>query len=164
MTDVVATIVPFAFIACLACAAITDIRSMRIPNWVSLALLALFAVSAAAGTVAAPQAHLLVALAVLVVTFTLFAANWLGAGDAKLLAALALWMGPQHIAPFLALVAILGGMFAAMLLTAHWLSQRYALLSHYAVFARSSEWMRAGKLPYGVPICVAAAALSPSLF
>lgn len=163
MTDVVSTIVPLAFIACLVCAAINDVRAMRIPNWISIALVALFAVSASFGVITAFKAHLLVALAVLVFTFVMFAANWLGAGDAKLLAALALWMGPQHIALFLALVGILGGVFAAMLLTAHWLGQRYALLSTYAVFARSSAWMRAGKLPYGVPICGAAASLSPSL-
>jgi len=157
-------IIALAFLVCLGWAAISDLRTMRIPNWISLALVALFALWSIFGFIDAPGAHVLVALGVLLVTFGLFAANWLGAGDAKLLAALALWMGPQHIALFVGLVAILGGIFAAMLLSAHWLAQRYALLNDYTAFARSSEWMRAGKFPYGVPICVTAAAMTPSLF
>jgi len=154
-----------AFVACLGCAMASDIAALRIPNWISLALVALFVGFVALHKPAAPvSSHVLVALATLTLTFVLFAANCLGAGDAKLLTALALWMGPSLIAPFLALVGILGGIFVAILFAVHSLASRYASLNRYAVFARPSGWMLARKVPYGVPICIAAVAMTPSLF
>jgi len=154
-----------AFVACLGWAMASDVAALRIPNWVSLALAALFAVFVVFVKPAAPLgAHIVVALATLTLTFVLFAANCLGAGDAKLLTALALWMGPSLIAPFLALVGILGGIFVAILFAVHSLASRYASLNRYAVFARPSGWMLARKVPYGVPICIAALAMTPSLF
>jgi len=152
------------FVACLACAASSDIRAMRIPNWISLALIALFTVFALAQPAAPVGAHALVGLATLSLTFVLFAGNCLGAGDAKLLSALALWMGPALIAQFLALVGILGGVFVMLLFAAHGLSARYASLHAYPVFSRSSCWVRARKVPYGVPISIAALAMTPSIF
>lgn len=165
MQAVVSVAVLIAFIACLGCAITTDVRAMRIPNGISLALTALFGVYAVVAEPSVPIiAHVTVAVLTLILTFALFAANCLGAGDAKLLAALALWMGPHHVAPFLALTAIAGGVFVLVLMTAHALASRYAILNDYAVFARPSHWMRLGKVPYGVPICLAAGAMTPSLF
>ncbi len=165
MAAMVSVIVLSGFVACLVCAVITDVRAMRIPNWISLALIVLFMVHAAAADPAIPLlAHVMVAGAALALTFALFAANCLGAGDAKLLAALALWMGPTLIAPFLSTVGILGGIFVLFLMTAHGLAARYATLNDYAIFARSSHWMRARKVPYGVPICLAASAMVSALF
>ncbi len=165
MATMVSVIVLSGFVACLVCAIISDVRAMRIPNWISLVLIMLFMVYAVVANPAVPvMAHTMVAGAALALTFALFAANCLGAGDAKLLTALALWMGPPLIAPFLATMGILGGIFVLLLMTAHALATRFAVLNDYAMFARSSHWMRARKVPYGVPICVAASAMVPALF
>jgi prepilin peptidase CpaA len=165
MAAMVHVIVLSGFVACLICAIIADVRVMRIPNWISLALIVLFMVDAVAANPVVPvTAHFMTAGATLALTFMLFAANCLGAGDAKLLAALGLWMGPSLIAPFLAVVGILGGIFVLFLMTAHALATRFAVLNDYAMFARSSHWMRARKVPYGVPICLAASAMVPALF
>ncbi len=165
MATVAYAVFPFVFVACLACAAANDLRDMRIPNWISLALVALFAGYAVINGAALPvQAHLAVGVGTLAVTFVIFAAGALGAGDAKLLSALALWMGPENGPAFLAMVAILGGLFALLLMAAHRLARRYAGLNDYTVFATSSRLMRAGKLPYGVPISLSAAAMVPTIF
>lgn len=165
MNAVLSIAVICAFAACLLSAITTDIRSMRIPNWISLALIGLFpAYVIVAEPAASALAHVAVAIGTLTLAFLLFAGNCLGAGDAKLLAALALWMGPHHIAPFLALMAIAGGVFVLILMIAHALALRYAALNGYQLFARPSHWMRGRKVPYGVPICLAAGAMTPALF
>ena len=57
-----------------------------------------------------------IALGVLAATFVLFWMNMLGGGDAKLMAAGALWMGPDHIIEFLAYVTAFGGVLAVAML------------------------------------------------
>ena len=54
--------------------------------------------------------------AVLAVTFVLFSMRMLGGGDAKLMAAGALWMGPDHILFYVAYVTIFGGMLSLAVL------------------------------------------------
>ena len=53
---------------------------------------------------------------VLVVGFVLFACNWLGAGDVKLLAALALWAGPAGTLGLVTWTALGGGVLAVIVL------------------------------------------------
>ena len=63
--------------------------------------------------------HVGIALATLVVTFGCFAAGWMGGGDAKLLAATALWFGPtQLLLDYLVLGAVFGGILTIALLLA----------------------------------------------
>jgi prepilin signal peptidase PulO-like enzyme (type II secretory pathway) len=82
------------FIAAYALALVTDLREGRIPNWLTypLLLIALFARPNDVGL--APIANIVAAL----VSFALFAAfalrGWMGMGDAKLAAAIALASGP----------------------------------------------------------------------
>jgi len=52
----------------------------------------------------------------LVVGFAMFARGWVGGGDAKLMAAAALWLGFEHLFAFLLWTAILGGGLALLLL------------------------------------------------
>jgi prepilin peptidase CpaA len=60
--------------------------------------------------------HLGVGFAVLVFGMVLFATGTFGGGDAKLLAVGALWMGPSEVLPFVAFVAIFGGVLAVLML------------------------------------------------
>lgn len=102
----------------MAFAAANDLFTMRIPNKVSLALLVGFA--AAAIVTRAPLEtvgmHLVVGAAALCVTFVMFNLGAFGGGDAKLLAAGALWMGTAQILPFLIYVALFGGALALLLI------------------------------------------------
>jgi len=94
-------------------AAVSDVHSMRIPNWVSLALIALFIVSLPFGTVNGIWGHVIVFGIASVVLGILYVTGMAGGGDIKLLAALSLWVGPEGIVPFLLVMSVAGGLMAA---------------------------------------------------
>ena len=100
-----------AFISLMLAAAVSDIRFYRIPNWLSASVATLFLAAALIFTM--PFAligwHLLAGTAVLLVGFCLFAANIIGGGDAKLLAAAALWAGWTELPSLLFYTALAGG-------------------------------------------------------
>lgn len=102
---------------CVLCviAALSDARHYKIPNRVVIAIAALYPAFAISTTA---QINLLSSLALglvcLAVGFLLYKRRFLGAGDAKLLAALALWAGSSFLLPFLLLVGTMGGLLALL--------------------------------------------------
>jgi prepilin peptidase CpaA len=115
-----------AFAGLLIYAACSDIARLTIPNWVSIAMTALFiAAGLAVGMrIAEIGLHLAFGAAMLVVGFFLFQANIIGGGDAKLLAAATVWTGFPAFAPFLFWTAAAGGVMALSLLAArHFIKQ-----------------------------------------
>ncbi len=106
------------FIVALLFAAYHDVTSYRIPNWLSLAILADFFFAVAVGPldITAMGWHLSAGAALLAVGAGLFAVGALGGGDAKLLAASGTWFGWGGLAPFLIAVALLGGALAIAVL------------------------------------------------
>ena len=114
-----------AFAVLMAIAAVEDFRRLVIPNWLVLALIAVWPLSAVTGTVtlAAALGALAIAGAIFVVGALLFARGLLGGGDVKLLCAAALWAGPAATPELLLVTAILGGVVSLVLLSplgAHW--------------------------------------------
>ena len=105
--------VGLSIIFLMVIAMVSDLARYRIPNTLVLALLALYpvAVLQAPQPVDWPMA-LAGMLAVLVVGYFIFAMKWMGGGDIKLLAALALWVGWAGLLDYVFLVAMLGGVFA----------------------------------------------------
>ncbi len=95
-----------------------DILSMKIPNYVPLALLAGFAVLAPIGGMgwATLGSHVGVAAIVFFIGYILFAMNRLGAGDVKLAFLTAFWLGPSASALYFAYAGIIGGIAAIILL------------------------------------------------
>ena len=57
--------------------------------------------------------HLSAGCVVLVATFGLFARGIIGGGDAKLASAAALWLGFDHLLPYLLFASLLGGALSA---------------------------------------------------
>ncbi len=104
--------------ALLLVACVTDVRSRRIPNVLVLVVAALGLVRAAIGAPAAVTPALLVAaaggLVGLVLWLPAFALGVLGAGDVKLFAATALWLGPAAGARAAVAVAIAGGVLGGV--------------------------------------------------
>lgn len=140
---------------------LNDLTTMKIPNWVSLALLAAFVPAALlAGLPWTTFAlHFAVGLAVLIVGMGLFALRWIGGGDAKLMAAAALWLGPAGLLPFVLFVGLAGGAFCLVLLSARTWLQVYAL--------NAPGWVARllqpkGDIPYGVAIAIGAVLAFPS--
>ncbi len=108
------------FAGLLIYAACSDMARMIIPNWVSIALSAAFPVFAFA--IGMPLAeigmHVLFGAGMLAVGFVLFAFNIVGGGDAKLLAAAAIWTGCGGFLPFIVWTALAGGGLAVLVLVA----------------------------------------------
>lgn len=97
------------FVTLLSC--ISDVRALRIPNTHVIFILAAFVPA----FVLAPENfglwwHPFAAAAVfLVITYVMFVYRMLGAGDAKMGAALALWVGLPGLLPYVMYMAIAGG-------------------------------------------------------
>jgi prepilin peptidase CpaA len=90
-----ASVIWFVFAGLLVAAGVFDARSYRIPNWISVALAALFVVAALASGHPATGywPHLALAVGALLVGYLLYLFTGMGAGDAKLAAAAVLWAG-----------------------------------------------------------------------
>lgn len=147
--------------AVLVAAAARDVASFTIPNWMSLALIAGFilAVAVAGLPLGLLGWHAAVGVAVLTAGMVLFALNWFGGGDAKLLAATALWMGPAAVLPFLFWMALAGGALALALLA----FRRWPLCAAIS----GVPWIlrlhsSVAGVPYGLAIAIGGVAAFPS--
>ena len=104
---------------CMAFAIVSDMVSMTIANRVSIVLVATFAtVAPLTGMEWADYGwHFAAFATVLSVTMVLFAIGGMGGGDAKLLAATALWMGfSPHLMQYLVYASLLGGALTVLIL------------------------------------------------
>jgi len=164
MTDWAEPIIQGAFIFLVSYAMITDLRELRVPNWVPLSIAGLFLFQSVTEGASGLPMHLLIAAAVLVAGFAMFVAGVFGGGDAKLLSALALWMGPANLVAFVLLTTLLGGATAVVLVGLKKLLIFNPALENHAAIARPLAWARAGRMPYAVPIGLAALMLGPTLF
>lgn len=133
-------------------AALTDLTRMKIPNWISGALIVAFFPAAFAAGLSPLEVgmHLGVGVLVLAAGVALFALRIVGGGDAKLMAAAGLWLGAAALMPFLIWTAILGGAFSVVLIVGRGLAQPY--------IAGAPAWVATlfrpkGDIPYGVAIC-----------
>ena len=99
------------FPALLTLAGFFDLITMTIPNWISgLVAVCFFVVAFALGMpLMEILVSVLIAFAVLTICMCMFAMNWMGGGDAKLITAAALWMGMTNIAAFILGICIFGG-------------------------------------------------------
>jgi prepilin peptidase CpaA len=156
--ELVKTIVLGLFAALVIGAAVRDLASFTIPNWISIALAAAFAPAALLVGVPLPEigVGLAVGAGMLVVGAGMFALGWIGGGDAKLMAAAALWVGLRGLAPFAIYTALAGGLLALALV-----ALRSAWLRPLA--AAGPGWTQrlatpGEAAPYGVAIAVGALA------
>jgi prepilin peptidase CpaA len=119
MTTALHLLAVLAFAALMAIAAFEDFRRLVIPNWLVLALIAVWPLFVVTGTasLAAILGALGIAAAVFVVGALLFARGLLGGGDVKLLCAAALWAGPAATPELLLVTAVLGGVLSLVLLS-----------------------------------------------
>ena len=140
----------------MAFAASSDLLTMTISNRVSLALIAGFFVLASASgmSVTDAAAHVGTGMIVLVLAYICFVRGWIGGGDAKLAASVALWLGFEHLLNFLLWASILGGLLTLLLL-------KFRVSPLPAALARQEWLLRLHRMDAGVPygIALAAAAL-----
>jgi prepilin peptidase CpaA len=137
---------------CMLFAAVSDMLSMTIANRVAVVLVATFALVAPFTGMdwASYGWHFAAGGLVLLVTFALFALGGMGGGDAKLMAATALFLGfNMHLVEYLVISAFLGGA-----LTVAIVAYRNSAL---AVFTSRNIFLRhfaddAGGIPYGIAL------------
>jgi prepilin peptidase CpaA len=148
------------FPAGVIAAALTDATTYTIPNRLSAALaLAFVPAGLAVGlTPVAFAISLGLGVAGLAVGIVMFALRWIGGGDAKLLAACALWLGLGAIAPFLVWTAIAGGALAVGLLL---LRKAPLQLSNFGPAWFGRLMTPGGDVPYGVAIAAGALVALP---
>jgi len=150
----VSAVTAIVFVLALGYAALRDLMSYEIPNWISIAIVVDYAALALLGDVplAVVGQHVAVGLAVLAIGAALFFARVLGGGDAKLLAAGALWFGWPQFLSFTYMVALFGGGLALVILAL----RRFptpAAWNGAAWFRRLSSPDQG--LPYGIAIAIA---------
>ena len=148
------------FPALMAYAAASDLLTMTIPNRLSLALVIGFVALACVGGLAWQTIllHMGAGAIVLAVTFGMFAAGWIGGGDAKLAAATALWLGFDTLADYLFVAALAGGALTALILALRALPlPRFAL--GWAWLERMHD--RKSGVPYGIALAAAALVVYP---
>lgn len=118
MTTYVTLIALSIFPLCMVFATFCDIFTMTIPNKISLLLIGAFAVAAPLAGMEAMTIlwHVLTAIGVLVVGFLLFNLGVMGGGDAKLLAASALWFGAFDAISYVLIASIMGGVLTMIIL------------------------------------------------
>lgn len=147
------TIAALAFVALCLFGALTDIASLTIPNWLNLSIagLGLSALAVSGLELSTIGWHLGVAVIAFVGSFLLFTFGVFGGGDAKMIPAVALWMGPVAIVPFLFWMALVGGLLALIGTLA-----KYAPLPEGAPVWVSNTLSKGEGVPYGVAICAGA--------
>jgi prepilin peptidase CpaA len=153
-------VILLVFPAMVAYAAASDLVSMTISNRISLILVASFFIVAFG--IGMPMweigQHLAAGFLILAVTFIFFARGWIGGGDAKLAAAIALWFGFPHLMDFLLLSAVFGGW-----LTLGLLDMRYRPLPSFIAneaWAQKLHRVDTG-IPYGIALSAAALCVYP---
>lgn len=157
LTGIIVSVFPMA----LMYAAAKDLTRLEIPNWISVVILADYLVAALVGSVdpLVIASHLSAGAAVLLIGALLFFigirrnVKLFGGGDAKLLGACAVWTGWSTLLPFIFVVAMVGGVFALMVV----LIRRWRLNEIALVRRIKTEWLRKlltaeEGLPYGVAI------------
>ena len=148
------------FPALMAFAAASDLFTMTISNRVSLALIAGFFVLAFAGGMAPYEmlSHVGAGALLLVVAFGCFAMGWMGGGDAKVAASVALWFGFAQLMDFLLYASLFGGALTLLLLQFRQWPLPYAL--------GGQAWLmrlhhKETGIPYGIALALGALLVYP---
>ena len=147
--------VVLSFAALMAYAAYSDLKSYTLPNFISLILVAGFALIMVVlqPPLSAVGWHVGVGAILFVIGFILFATGLFGGGDVKVIAALGLWLGPMNVLSFLTLMAIFGGVLALFLLVFRKIKIPQHWLKNSAIAGLHSK---EEGIPYGVAIALAA--------
>ena len=145
------TAVALGFMVLVVASAIEDARRMVIPNRYCLSIALLYP----AHVLTAPYPvqwwiAILVAGVLFALGFFAYMRGWTAGGDAKLVAAIGLWAGGDHVAGFLILTGMMGGLMAIAL----WLRNRAQRAPSLGMlpFTQAEPDFAKKPMPYGVSI------------
>jgi len=141
------------FLALCMFAAFHDVNSLTIPNWLNLTIAGLFVPAALASGLPLEilGGHVLAGALAFVIAVGLYAFRIFGGGDAKMIPAVMLWMGPGAAFSFVFTMALIGGACALILLA----GKRSIPVEVIPGFMRAAFEPNGG-VPYGVAIAAGA--------
>jgi prepilin peptidase CpaA len=148
------------FPALMAFAAASDLFTMTISNRVSLALVAGFLILALMSGMGLHDllSHVGAGTAVLAGAFVCFAMGWMGGGDAKVAAGVALWFGFGHLVDYLVCASLFGGALTLLLLQFRQWPLPYALTGQAWLLRLHA---RESGIPYGIALAIGALMIYP---
>jgi prepilin peptidase CpaA len=157
-----AILIVFPF--CMVFAAISDMLSMTIANRISIVLVATFALVAPfTGMEWSVYAwHFAAGFTVLLATFILFAVGGMGGGDAKLMAATAVYMGLGfNLMNYLVISAFVGGILTLLILVLR--KSPYGAIAGNNIFLRNFADEKKG-IPYGIALGIGGLVAYPDTY
>jgi prepilin peptidase CpaA len=138
----------------MAYAASSDLLTMKIANWLIAALIVSYFALAMIAGVSWNEIGMNAAAGVLVLVFSFafFVFGWIGGGDAKLVAATAMWVGFPLLLPYVVYAALLGGGLTLIIIA----MRRYPLPAGLS----SVKWIdrlhdNKSGVPYGIALAIA---------
>lgn len=140
-------------IGALAYAIFRDTIEFRIPNWISILVIAAYVVDAA---VTGRELHnwmwdASMASVVLLIGYALYSISGFGAGDVKLMTAVALYVTIDHFLTFVLGTMLLGGVVSLIILALNYVRELVPVGGRYVTWLdRYRAFM-----PYGVAIALA---------
>lgn len=150
----------FLLPAAVAFAAAMDLFTMTIPNRISVIMAVGFVPAAwyAGLDLWGILDHVAAGAIVLVIGFGLFIRGVFGGGDAKLLAAISLWVGMENLLSYMLWVAMVGGLLAVVFMVGRQFPLPRQLLGQsWAHRLHKPD----GGIPYGVALAFAALLVYP---
>jgi prepilin peptidase CpaA len=153
LTSVVDAALTAVLVAILGWAALSDVRTRKIPNTAVLAVLGLFVVWTLAGHLSTLGDSAIGGVVALVLTYLLYTTKILGAGDAKLFAALALFPGLRGLEAYALATVWAGGLLAIASVTIRSGPVALMMLATRTVTGESRG------VPYGLAIALGGSAV-----
>ena len=153
-------LVLFALPILLAAAAGWDLASFTIPNFINIAVIAVFPLFALAAGLSLETVglHLLAGFAGLAIGFLFFALGYIGGGDAKLFAGVALWLGFADLMPYALLASVFGGFLTlGLLMLRQWPLPETLARQNWILNLHDAK----SGVPYGVALAAGAFILLP---
>jgi prepilin peptidase CpaA len=153
--------VTFSFAILLIVAAISDAWKFVIPNFISIGVFILFFIAALILPFETHWlSHLGIAGATFAVGLLMYRFQLLGAGDVKLMTAVSLWCGVDHILWFILYMAVAGGALAVGLVLLRYLIVTIQLQTSNPGAISIPRVFRIGEsVPYGLAIAVGSLSL-----
>ncbi len=145
------------FIVAVIYGGLCDLATFRIPNLVSYGLVLLFIPYAILGWGSLPLLwHVGMGLGFFIACVVFWQMGWIGAGDAKFLSAIALWMGRDRIFMFALAMTIASVAFVVVLRFLRRWNPYFQGGNFPAFFKQLLTKAETRVLPYGVPIAIGA--------
>lgn len=148
----------WTYVALFCAAALFDVWKFTIPNWISLALVALFVAVGLTLPVPLDWLSQLAGMAIVLLGgLVLYRFRFLGGGDLKLLAAAGLWAGTDSLVELIVVTALAGGALTlALMLARRVVFSVLVAQSVVTTIALPKALLPGEQIPYGMGIAVGA--------